>query len=60
MWNLRTWATASNERAVANARAASTACSRRRVERDEVTLFLAGLVEGDAAHMAHESAEHPA
>jgi len=30
----------SNERAVANARAASTDLSRRRVERDEVELYL--------------------
>ena len=35
------WAAASNERAVANARAASTACSRRRVEREEVAHYLA-------------------
>jgi len=31
----------SNQRAVANARAATTLLSRRRVERDEVTLYLA-------------------
>jgi len=30
----------SNEQAVANARAATTLLSRRRVERDEVTLYL--------------------
>ena len=30
----------SNEQAVANARAAATALSRRRVERDEVDLYL--------------------
>jgi hypothetical protein len=35
------WAVASNERAVANARAAATECSRRRVERAEVEQFLA-------------------
>jgi len=40
MWN---WAVASNERAVANARAAATECSRLRVERAEVEQFLAGL-----------------
>jgi len=34
------WAAASNERAVANARAAATQCSRRRVERAEVEQFL--------------------
>ncbi len=35
------WAVASNERAVANARGATTACSRRRVEREEVAQLLA-------------------
>jgi hypothetical protein len=35
------WAVASNERAVANARAAATECSRLRVERAEVEQFLA-------------------
>ena len=34
------WAVASNERAVANARAAATECSRLRVERAEVEQFL--------------------
>jgi hypothetical protein len=34
------WAVASNERAVANARAAATECSRARVERAEVEQFL--------------------
>ena len=34
------WAGASNERAIANARAAATDCSRRRVERTEVDLYL--------------------
>lgn len=37
LWQL---ATTSNDRAVHNARMASTALSRRRVERDEVELFL--------------------
>ena len=37
------WAVASNERAVANARAAATECSRLRVERAEVDQFLADL-----------------
>ena len=36
----RLWAVASNERAVANARAAATECSRLRVERAEVEQFL--------------------
>ena len=34
------WGTSSNEQAVANARAASTALSRRRVEREDVELYL--------------------
>ena len=37
------WAVASNERAVANARAAATECSRARVERAEVEQFLASV-----------------
>jgi len=37
------WGRTSNERAVANARAASTELGRRRVERDEVELFLTEL-----------------
>ena len=37
------WGRASNERAVANARVATTELSRRRVERDDVEIFLAGL-----------------
>jgi hypothetical protein len=40
VWN---WAAASNDRAVANARAATTECSRLRVERAEVEQFLAAL-----------------
>ncbi|WP_139980992.1 hypothetical protein [Nocardioides litoris] len=48
MWSLRTWAAASNERAIANARTATTACSRRRVEREEVALFLAAHGEPTA------------
>jgi hypothetical protein len=38
--NAQLWAVASNERAVANARAAATECSRLRVERAEVEQFL--------------------
>ena len=40
MWKLIEWLT-SQERAVANAREASTELCRRRVERTEVELFLA-------------------
>jgi hypothetical protein len=40
VWN---WAVASNDRAVANARAATTECSRLRVERAEVEQLLADL-----------------
>ena len=35
------WAGTSNEQAIANAREASTALSRARVEREEVELYLA-------------------
>jgi hypothetical protein len=41
--------TRSNERAVANARAAATELSRLRVERTEVDLFLAELAAGRTA-----------
>ena len=37
------WAAVSNERAVANARAAATECSRARVERAEVAEFLSEI-----------------
>ena len=43
------WATASNERAVANARAAAVECSRRRVERAEVAQAVAELTAARAA-----------
>jgi hypothetical protein len=42
MYKPWTWGQASNERAVANARAATTELSRRRVEREDVELYLAG------------------
>ncbi|MEO9324624.1 hypothetical protein ABFT23_14110 [Nocardioides sp. C4-1] len=63
MWNPRTWATASHERAIANARAASTECGRRRVERDDVALFLDSTgpgIDGDDLHTGAHHAEHPA
>lgn len=42
MWNVWTaWAAASNRRAIDNARIATTACLRRRVEANEVALYLA-------------------
>ncbi len=37
------WALFGQEKAVANARAAATAMSRRRVERDEVELYLEAM-----------------
>jgi hypothetical protein len=40
MWKPWRWTRSSNERAVANARAASIECSQRRVERAEVDLYL--------------------
>jgi hypothetical protein len=58
MWSLRAWAAASHERAIANARDGATACSRRRVEREEVASFLAGLAAGDDRHTPASGAEH--
>jgi hypothetical protein len=40
MWKPWEWARVSNDRAVVNARVGSTALSRRRVEREDVELFL--------------------
>lgn len=42
MWKPWEWSARSNARAVENARLATTLCSRRRLERAEVELFLAG------------------
>ena len=39
-WNPRTWTRSLHDQAVANARSACTECSRRRVEREEVALYL--------------------
>jgi hypothetical protein len=41
MWQPWQWASASNIRAVENARTASVECSRRLVERTEVELYVA-------------------
>ncbi len=57
MWKPWTWSTASHERAIANARAASTQCSRRRVERTDVELYLA---ERAQRHAPTAVAMHPA
>ena len=46
---------ASNDRAVANARAAATECSRLRVERAEVEQFLVAVAES-AAEVTAEAA----
>jgi len=43
------WATASNDRAVANAREAAVECSRRRLERVEVAQAVAELTAAYAA-----------
>ena len=43
MWKPWEWAGASQAVALANARAASTELSRRRLEREDVELFLAGV-----------------
>ena len=50
------WATASNERALANARAASVECSRRRLERAEVAQAVAELTAAYAARPAVRTA----
>ena len=41
MWKPWAWSVGSNERAIDNARASATELSRRRVERQDVELFLA-------------------
>jgi len=46
MWRPWDMVTRSNERAVANARAAATELSRLRVERTEIDLFLAEMAVG--------------
>jgi hypothetical protein len=48
MWMPWEWGLRSNAHAVENARLATTLCSRRRLERAEVELFLANLC--DEAH----------
>jgi hypothetical protein len=50
------WAVASSERAVANARAAATECSRLRVERAEVEQFLAAVAQTPAEVTARAAA----
>jgi len=47
-WSIWRWPAASNERAIANARTAATACSRQLLERAEVDQFL-------EAHVAREA-----
>jgi hypothetical protein len=54
MWKPWQWADASNQRAIANARAGATECSQRRLERAEVELFLA------ARYPEPEPSSHPA
>jgi hypothetical protein len=54
MWKPWQWAVSSNQQAVTNARVATTDCSRRRLERADVTLYLASLVT------AADSTKHPA
>ncbi|HCB07417.1 MAG TPA: hypothetical protein PLZ93_01895 [Nocardioides sp.] len=50
------WAAVSNERAVANARAAATECSRIRVERAEVEQFLAAYAVDSVTSTAQAAA----
>jgi hypothetical protein len=40
MWQPWTWSRSSNDRAIGNARTASTVLGRQRVEREQVALFL--------------------
>jgi len=53
------WATASNERAVANARVAAVECSRRRLERAEVAQAVAELTASYAPQRALQRAPRP-
>ncbi len=54
MWKPWQWAVSSNQRAITNARAATTECSRRRLERADVTLYLESFATPAA------STKHPA
>ncbi|GEP32876.1 hypothetical protein NSZ01_06440 [Nocardioides szechwanensis] len=57
MWKPWEWAARSNARALENARLATTLCSRRRLERAEVELFLINLHDrSQAASTAVQSA----
>ena len=59
MWKPWRWAVASNERAIANARSGTTECSRRRLERAEVEIFLAARRPGtDALQPSRANAGH--
>jgi len=63
VWQPWHWASASNARAVENARRASVACSQLRVERAEVELYLADLVRSarePAGTRAAPGSQHPA
>ena len=51
------WAAVSNERAVANARAAATECSRLRVERAEVDQYLTAYAAGRPASTVEVAAK---
>jgi len=54
------WAAVSNERAVANARAAATECSRIRVERAEVEQFLAAYAVDSVTSTAQDASREMA
>jgi hypothetical protein len=50
------WALVGQDKSVANARAAATAMSRRRVEHDEVELYLEGLAaDADVSPVSPEA-----
>ena len=57
MWKPWQWAVSSNQRAVANARIATTECSRRRLERADVALYLATMATTATPAV---STKHPA
>jgi hypothetical protein len=54
MWKPWQWGTRSNQRAIDNARAATTVCSRRRLERADAALYLASRASSVV------STKHPA
>ena len=52
MWKPWQWAVTQQPAAISNARVATTDCSRRRLERADVTLYLAVLASAGRQHQA--------